>query len=76
MAAGEGSMGNPRIGEAGRRFLVDRLRRLTDAHLRAIFTAARVQQITRRRRSRAPVDGWIAAFKDKVRQIEERTCAP
>jgi len=73
MAAGEGSMGNPRIGEAGRLFLVDRLRRLTDEHLRAIFTAARVDKITD---ESAPVDAWIAAFKDKVRQIEQRTCAP
>jgi hypothetical protein len=73
MAAGEGSMGNPRIGEAGRLFLVDRLRRLTDDHLRAIFRAARVEQITE---DRAAVDEWVAAFKAKVKQIEERTCAP
>jgi len=72
MKAGEGSMGNPRIGEAGRLFLVDRLRRLTDAHLRAIFTAARVEQITE---DHTAVDAWVKAFKDKVRQIEERTCA-
>ena len=72
IAAGEGSMGNPRIGEAGRLFLVDRLRRLTDAHLRAIFTAARVEQITE---DHTAVDAWVKAFKDKVRQIEERTCA-
>jgi hypothetical protein len=73
MAAGEGSMSNPRIGEAGRLFLVERLKRLTDAHLRAIFTAARVEQITE---DHAAVDAWIGAFKDKVRQIQEHTCAP
>jgi hypothetical protein len=73
MAAGEGSMGNPRIGEAGRLFLVDRLRRLTDAHLRAIFTAARVEKITD---DSAPIDAWVQAFKEKVKQIEARTCAP
>jgi len=73
MTAGEGSMGNPRIGEAGRVFLVDQLRRLSDAHLRAIFTAARVEQITE---DHTAVDAWVKAFRDKVRQIEERTCAP
>jgi len=73
MAAGEGSMGNPRIGEAGRLFLVDRLRRLTDDHLRAIFKAARVDQITE---DHTAIDAWVEAFKDKVRQIGERTCAP
>ena len=84
MAAGEGSLGNPRIGEAGRLFLLDRLQRLTDDHLRAIFTAARVEQMTDDHSWRDPesetvytgVDAWIAAFKHKVRQIEERTCAP
>ena len=73
MAAGEGSMGDPRIGEAGRLFLVDRLRRLTDDHLRAIFKAARVDQITE---DHTAIDAWVQAFKDKVRQIDERTCAP
>ena len=46
MAAGEGSLGNPRIGEAGRLFLLNQLRRLTDDHLRALFTAARVEQMS------------------------------
>ena len=73
MAAGEGSMGDPRIGEAGRLFLVDRLHRLTDDHLRAIFKAARVEQLTE---DRSAVDEWVAAFKEKVKQIEARTCAP
>jgi hypothetical protein len=66
-------MGNPRIGEAGRLFLVDRLKRLTDEHLRAIFMAARVDQITE---DHTAIGAWVEAFKDKVRQIDERTCAP
>ena len=65
LTAGEGSLGDPRIGEAGRLFLLDRLHRLGDEHLRAIFTAARVEP-----------DPWVAAFKSKVKQIEDRACAP
>jgi len=84
MAAGEGSLGNPRIGEAGRLFLVDQLHRLTDDHLRAIFTPARVEQMGEEHQWRDPDSGmlytgteaWIAAFKYKVRQIENRTCTP
>jgi hypothetical protein len=78
MAAGDGSMGDPRIGEAGRKFLADRLRRLTDNHLKAIFGAARVNLMTKDDDDPkgSTVEGWVAAFKDKVRQIETRTCAP
>ena len=84
MAAGAESLANPRIGEAGRLFLLDRLRRLTDDHLRAIFTAARVEKMTDDHTWRDPenataytgIDAWIAAAKYKVRQIQERTCAP
>jgi hypothetical protein len=78
MAAGDGSMGDPRIGEAGRKFLLERLQRLTDAHLKAIFSAARVNLMTKDddEPSGSTVDGWVAAFKDKVRQIGQRTCAP
>ena len=83
MAAGEGSLENPRIGEAGRLFLVNQLQRLTDEHLRALFTAARVEQMTDEHSWRDPenktvytgLDAWIAAFKHKVKQIQERSCA-
>jgi hypothetical protein len=84
IAAGEGSLANPRIGEAGRAFLLDRLHRLSDDHLRAIFTAARVDQMSEPLIWRDPAsavvhtgtDAWVAAFKNKVQQIESRTCAP
>ena len=78
MAAGDGSMGDPRIGEAGRKFLFDRLQRLTDDHLKAIFGAARVQLMTKDDDDPrgSTIEGWVTAFKDKVRQIGARTCAP
>ena len=83
MAAGDESLGHPRIGEAGRLFLLDQLRRLTDDRLRAILTAARIEKMSDGHSWRAPnsaveykgIDAWVAAFKHKVRQIEERTCA-
>jgi hypothetical protein len=70
LAAGRDGEGNPEISEDGRRFLLERLYRLTPAHVRAIFTAARVDQLHR------PIDEWVAAFEDKVRQIEARQCQP
>jgi len=71
-------MGDPRIGEAGRKFLSDRLKLLTDDHLKAIFGAARVNLMTRDDDDpqSSTIEGWVSAFKDKVRQISERTCAP
>ena len=74
--------GIPEISEDGRRFLLDRLHRLTPAHVRAVFTAARVDRLDRSRTARSDDDGltaideWVAAFEDKVRQIDSRRCVP
>ncbi len=84
MAAGDRAHGNPRIGDAGRRFLLAQFQRLTDAHLVAVLKAARVEQMGESHVWRDPrigqaysgVDAWVAALKDKLRQIEERSCAP
>jgi hypothetical protein len=84
MAAGEGGRGNPRIGEAGRAFLQERLLLLTDAHVRALMSTARVEKLSessawRDRKtgtSYKGLDAWVAAFTDKVRQITGRRCAP
>ena len=82
--AGEGNGANPRIGEAGRAFLQERLLLLTDAHVRALMATARVEKLSESHEWRDPGTGitytgaeaWVAAFKDKVRQITERRCAP
>ena len=79
LAAGRDGEGNPEISEDGRRFLLERLRRLSPAHVRAIFTAARVDQLHTAPSSGAglaAIDDWVAAFQDKVRQIETRQCHP
>ena len=80
LAAGHDGEGDPEISEGGRRFLLERLSRLTPAHVRAIFTAARVDQLHRPGAAPsigaglAAVDEWVAAFADKVRQIETHYC--
>ena len=84
MAAGEGGRGDPRIGEAGRAFLQERLLLLTDAHVRALMATARVEKLAgsqvwqdpKTHTSYTGLDAWVAAFRDKVRQITERRCAP
>jgi len=83
MAAGEGGRGDPRIGEAGRAFLQSRLALLSDEHVHALMATARVEKLSERHTWRDPRTGktyagspaWVAAFKDKVRQITERRCA-
>jgi hypothetical protein len=84
MAAGHGARANPRIGEPGRRFLLDRLEQLTDAHLESLFRAARVESLPERHVWRDPRTGmtrtgtaaWVAAFREKVQEIAGRRCAP
>lgn len=73
-----GTLENPMISNEGRQFLVSRLRLLTDRQIADLF---RVARFPTRERAKAeagdPVPGtaqWVAAFKDKVRQIAERSC--
>ena len=79
MKAGRDGEGNPEISEEGRRFLLDQLHRLTPAHLRAIFAAARVDRLypsIGRSSDGAGIDEWVAVFEEKVRQIDDRRCQP
>ena len=74
-----GTLKNPVISEDGRAFLAGLLSQLTDAQIRDMFEAARVNI-----RPRAPakgesglasVDEWVNAFKQKREQIVTRRCA-
>jgi hypothetical protein len=82
LKAGRDGEPDPTISEEGRRFLIDQLHRLTLDDVRAIFTAARVDQIgdaqrtNRFMRGVSAVDAWVAVFQDKVQQIEARRCQP
>jgi len=82
LKAGHDGEPDPVISEDGRRFLVERLRRLTPEHARALFRAARVDQIVDAQRTDgtsagvSSVDAWVAVFQDKVREIDARRCQP
>jgi hypothetical protein len=69
-SAGSDAMGDPVISEAGRQFLATQFKRLTTEDVRAIFETAHVSEL----RDEGNVDGWVAAFLDKVRQIDEAHC--
>jgi hypothetical protein len=71
-----GTLSNPRISEAGRRFLAERLSRLSDRQLRAMFTAARVERRNDQIEGRpVTADDWVHAFKEKREQIVRQRCA-
>jgi hypothetical protein len=74
-----GTLDNPVISEAGRRFLADLLDQLSDRQLRDLFEAARVEL-----RPRSPGDAssgrptvgeWVEAFKEKRAEIQARRCS-
>ena len=74
-----GTLSEPVISEAGRRFLANLLMQLSDRQLQDLFEVARVDL---RLRSPGKVDSgfategeWIDAFKAKRQQIVERRCA-
>jgi hypothetical protein len=74
-----GTLSEPVISEAGRKFLADLLMQLTDRQLQDLFEVARVRL---RLRSPGKVDSgfateadWVAAFKAKRDQIVQRRCA-
>jgi hypothetical protein len=69
-----GSLDNPQISEAGRKFLSDLLMQLSDAQLRALFDVARFAERKEGDRQPATVDQWIGAFKEKRGEIASRIC--
>lgn len=65
-----GTMHDPRVGEAGRKFLSDLLQQLTDQQLHDMFEVARFTE----RDPSATVDDWVNAFKRKRAEIAGRHC--
>ena len=65
-----GSLSDPMISEAGRKFLVDLLDQLTDGQLTDLFTVARFTE----RDHSATVAQWVDAFKAKRAEITNRKC--
>jgi hypothetical protein len=66
-----GTLDRPRISEAGRKFLADRLVQLSDAQIRDLFESAGFA----RRDKTSTVDDWVRVFKQKRDEIVNRTCA-
>jgi hypothetical protein len=72
-----GTLGDPRISEAGRKFLADLLVQLTDRQLRDLFEVARVDRRTDSSGnvSAAPVAEWVSVFDRKRSEIVTNHCA-
>lgn len=64
-----GSLENPRISEAGRRFLASRLLLLGDRQIHDLFRAAMAE------RRGGTVDDWVRVFKRKRDEIVQARCA-
>ncbi len=64
-----GTIDNPVIHEAGRKFLADLLAPLTDKQLQDLFEVARFADYTK-----VSVDKWISEFKAKRTAIASKTC--
>jgi len=65
---------DPRIGEAGRKFLADLLVQLSDKQITDMFSAARVEQFHVHPERNRPVSDWVAAFKKKRDEIVTAHC--
>ena len=64
------------ISEDGRRFLADRLGRLSKEQIRALFEGARIARYPHKRASARNVDNWVRAFQAKVRAITDHAPCP
>jgi hypothetical protein len=72
-----GTLGDPKISEARRRFLADLLIQLTNQQLHDLFDVARVDRRSRKPGSDEPpasVDEWVAAFRHKSDAIVANHC--
>lgn len=75
-----GSLEDPKISEAGRRFLAARMRALSDRQLRDLFTVSRVEirgeeiEGTDGRKRKVTVDDWVRVFKRKRAEITAARC--
>lgn len=74
-----GTLANPRISEGGRKFLADLLVQLSDAQIRDMFRAARVDRLEDKIRApegerRVTLDDWVEVFKYKRGEIVSQTC--
>lgn len=75
-----GSLEDPKISEAGRRFLAGRLQALSDRQLRDLFTVSRVEMRGEEidgadgKKRKVTVDDWVRVFKRKRAEIVAARC--
>jgi hypothetical protein len=67
---------NVRITEAGRRFLADRLGRLSERQIRDLFTGARFAEFHAPGDPGGDLGNWVRAFEHKVHEIADRPPCP
>jgi hypothetical protein len=65
-----------RVGEAGRRFLAERLRQVTEKQIADLFTGARFDQRRGLLSAVHPVDAWVRAFQARVAMITSGPACP
>jgi hypothetical protein len=70
----QGSLRDPAISEAGRKFLADLLAQLSDKQLTDMFTAARVDRFHRHAERNPPISEWVRVFKKKRDEIAGTRC--
>jgi hypothetical protein len=68
-----GKLQNPKISEAGRKFLSDLLSQLSDRQIRDLFRVARANQVNQMP-GFAKIDDWVEAFKRRRDQIVRHRC--
>jgi hypothetical protein len=64
------------ISEAGRRFVAQRLGRLTPAQIHDLFEGAGFRRYASGDAAERDLANWVAAFQQKVRQITKRSACP
>jgi hypothetical protein len=70
------TFGQARISEEGRRFLADKLAKLSDRQLTDLFTTARFDDPLGLFRRSSAIADWVSTFKARVRQISEGAPCP
>jgi hypothetical protein len=73
------TLNNPPISEAGRKFLADLLLQLTDAQIRDMFVAGRMDRLERKTRTPegerpVTIDDWVRVFKKKRDEVVNQRC--
>jgi hypothetical protein len=69
-----GTLGDPRVSEAGRQFLANLLMQLSDQQIHDLFEVSGVGRRAEPNGVAAPVADWVAAFKSKRDEIVRNRC--